>query len=221
MKNQVQIPLPPMNIQQQIVSECEKVDAECEKAKTEILKVRKNIQQNISFNTGVQRTLKEICSMQAGKFVSSELIENQRDEKNQFPCYGGNGLRGYVSTYTHQGTFPIIGRQGALCGNIHLVSGTFHATEHAVVVTPTAEIDVVWLKYLLQALHLNKYSTGTAQPGLSVKKIQDLSCYVPTLDEQNAIVAKIQKFEQQIDAAQKVLDSAFVRKQAILDKYLQ
>ena len=44
---------------------------------------------------------------------------------------------------------------------------------------------------------------------------------VPTLDEQNAIVAKIQKFEQQIEAAQKILDSAFARKQAILDKYLQ
>ena len=44
---------------------------------------------------------------------------------------------------------------------------------------------------------------------------------VPTLDEQNAIVAKIEKFEQQIDAAQKILDSAFARKQAILDKYLQ
>jgi len=32
---------------------------------------------------------------------------------------------------------------------------------------------------------------------------------------------KIQKFEQQIEATQKILDSAFARKQAILDKYLQ
>ena len=44
---------------------------------------------------------------------------------------------------------------------------------------------------------------------------------IPSPEDQNAIVAKIQKFEQQIDAAQKVLDSAFARKQAILDKYLQ
>ena len=165
--------------------------------------------------------LKEICSMQAGKFVSPKLIMNRQDEINRYPCYGGNGLRGYVATCTHNGTFPLIGRQGALCGNVHLVSGLFHATEHAVVVTPSAEIDVVWLKYLLQALNLNNYSTGTAQPGLSVKKILDLPCNVPTLDEQKAIVVKIEKFEQQIDAAQKILDSAFARKQAILDKYLQ
>ena len=49
----------------------------------------------------------------------------------------------------------------------------------------------------------------------------DYPLFVPSLDEQNAIVAKIQKFEQQIEAAQKILDSAFARKQAILDKFLQ
>ena len=43
---------------------------------------------------------------------------------------------------------------------------------------------------------------------------------VPTRGEQKAIVEKIQKLEQQIENAIKILDSASSRKQTILDKYL-
>ena len=61
-----------------------------------------------------------------------ELLKNEKYQPN--PCFGGNGLRGYVSDYNREGIFPIIGRQGALCGNINLASSKFYATEHAIVV---------------------------------------------------------------------------------------
>lgn len=92
-----------------------------------------------------------------------------------FPCYGGNGLRGYTKTFTHDGHFPLIGRQGALCGNERIVHGKFHATEHAVVVKANASINVNWLYHQLKLLNLNQYATGVAQPGLSVQKILNVS----------------------------------------------
>ena len=44
-----------------------------------------------------------------------------------YPCFGGNGIRGYVDTYIAEGVYPIIGRVGALCGNIQLSQGKFYA----------------------------------------------------------------------------------------------
>ena len=64
------------------------------------------------------RTLGQACHMQAGKFVPAAEIHDKYMQ-GLFPCYGGNGLRGYTATFTHNGKYSLIGRQGALCGNIN------------------------------------------------------------------------------------------------------
>ena len=77
--------------------------------------------------------IKSIFSMQAGKNVTSADINSEQNDIFKYPCYGGNGLRGYVKGYNTEGTYPLVGRQGALCGNVNIASGQFWATEHAVV----------------------------------------------------------------------------------------
>ncbi len=76
--------------------------------------------------------LKYVVAMKSGEQITAERIE----EVGPYPVFGGNGLRGFTNTYTHEGNFPLIGRQGALCGNINYAAGKFWASEHAVVVTP-------------------------------------------------------------------------------------
>ena len=116
-----------------------------------------------------------------------------------YPCFGGNGIRGYVADYTHDGEFPLIGRQGALCGNVNLASGKFHATEHAVVVQPKIEMNVHWLYYALNAMNLGQYATGAAQPGLAVSKLETLSIEIPNISEQNKIAQTLYKVEQLVN----------------------
>ena len=142
--------------------------------------------------------LGEVCLLKAGKFVSANDISPEYN-KGLYPCFGGNGIRGYVADYTHDGEFPLIGRQGALCGNVNLASGKFHATEHAVVVQPKIEMNVHWLYYALNAMNLGQYATGAAQPGLAVSKLETLSIEIPNISEQNKIDQTLYKVEQLVN----------------------
>ena len=92
--------------------------------------------------------------MAAGKAKPTNQIKSEQFE-GSYPCFGGNGVRGYVDEYNQDGTFSIVGRQGALCGNINIASGKFYATEHAVVTTLFTGIDFNWSNYTLEALNLN------------------------------------------------------------------
>ena len=142
--------------------------------------------------------LGEVCLLKAGKFVSANDISPEYN-KGLYPCFGGNGIRGYVADYTPDGEFPLIGRQGALCGNVNLASGKFHATEHAVVVQPKIEMNVHWLYYAINAMNLGQYATGAAQPGLAVSKLETLSIEIPNISEQNKIAQTLYKVEQLVN----------------------
>jgi len=133
--------------------------------------------------------LKFIAHLKSGDFITSGSIE----QSGEFPVYGGNGLRGYSSSFTHEGAFILIGRQGALCGNIHLASGCFWASEHAVVTTLKAGYNIEWLAELLRIMNLNQYSVSAAQPGLAVENIQNLHIPVPDFVEQKEIAEFLAK----------------------------
>ena len=140
-----------------------------------------------------------VFRLKAGKFISSSEIK----ETGKYPCFGGNGIRGYVDHYNKEGKFPLIGRQGALCGNINIADGRFYATEHAVVADGGELIDSDCAAYFLKQLNLNQYATKTAQPGISVKRISETPFPLPSLEEQRRIVTKINQFFEQIDCAEK------------------
>lgn len=217
----IQIPLPDsLDIQQQIVSECEKIDEEYANAQEQIEESKSKISEAMQNVKGETRKLKDICQMKAGKFVAAQDIFAEQEE-GMYPCYGGNGLRGYTKDYTHDGIYPLIGRQGALCGNVCMAKGKFHATEHAVAVTPNSDIDVYFIRYALENLNLNQYSTGTAQPGLSVKMILEVECVIPSLIDQQKIVKQIETYEAAIAEAKAVMDSCAERKKMVLEKWLR
>lgn len=134
-----------------------------------------------------------IFSLQAGKNITAVDIYETPSPKHPFKCYGGNGIRGYVGSNNKSGYYALIGRQGALCGNVNFAKGDFYATEHAIVVDHYQICDVLWSGFFIRALNLNKQATATAQPGLAVKNIVKLLIPLPPLAEQKRIVAKIEE----------------------------
>ena len=156
--------------------------------------------------------------MRSGDGITAESIT----PVGAYPVYGGNGQRGYTSEYTHDGTFVLIGRQGALCGNVHLARGRFWASEHAVVTTVRSGYLPEWLGAILTVMDLNQYSIAAAQPGLSVERVLALRLPVPPVSEQAAIVRFLdhadRRIRRYIRAQQKLIALLEEQKQAIINQ---
>lgn len=143
-----------------------------------------------------RKRLKYVASLKSGDSITADSIA----EDGEYPVFGGNGVRGYTSAYTHCGNYALIGRQGALCGNINYASGCFWASEHAVVVEVRSEADATWLGELLRAMNLNQHSQSAAQPGLAVDVIANLEIPVPPVHEQRAIAGYVIRETARLDA---------------------
>lgn len=161
-------------------------------------------------------SITEIASLKAGKsFNKHDAID--KPTVGYYPCYGGNGQRGYLPYYNQEGKYNIIGRQGALCGCINVAEGKFYATEHAVIVTPINVSDFEFLHESLIRANINQYATGAAQPGISVTNVNSqLTLNYPIYEEQKAIGKYFTSLDSQISASTSRLTSLKQMKAASL-----
>jgi type I restriction enzyme, S subunit len=143
-----------------------------------------------------RKKLKYVASLRSGESITSDSITPE----GHYPVFGGNGLRGYTTTFTHRGDYVLIGRQGALCGNVNYASGEFWASEHAIVAHIRDGSETRWLGELLRSMNLNQYSESAAQPGLSVDVIANLEIPVPPIEDQRAIARYVEGEATHIDA---------------------
>lgn len=240
--NSIPIPLPPSSEQQRIVDRIEylfsKLDAAKEKAQSVLdsfetrkdailhkaftgeLTAKWRAEHGLNLDAWEKCLLGEVFDLQAGKNISASKINGTKTSEFQYPCFGGNGIRGYVETFNREGLHPIIGRQGALCGNVNLASGQFYATEHAVVVNYKRKTATTWAVQYLRFLNLNQYATATAQPGLAVGNIIKVPVtYIP-YEEQCELASIIDslfaKEQQAKEAAEAVLEKIDLLKKSIL-----
>ena len=163
------------------------------------------------------RKLKHIAKLQSGETISSDNFTEAG-----YPVFGGNGFRGYTNRYTNDGDYVLIGRQGALCGNVNYAHGQFFASEHAVVVYPYYKENLVWLGEVIRASNLNQYSQSAAQPGLAVSMIQNISYPYPPEKEREKIASFLKNHLSQIDMAiancQKQISLLQERKQIVINE---
>ena len=165
----------------------------------------------------VTKDLEDVFVLKAGDFTAASDISDKPTETKIYPCYGGNGIRGYVDEYNQEGAYSLIGRQGALSGNVQYAYGKFKNTEHALLVTPKIEMNSIWLNQLLVNLDLKRYQTGAAQPGLSVKNLQDIQVISVPIELQNQFA----DFVAQVDKSKVAIQAALDKTQLLFDSLMQ
>lgn len=198
--NDIIIPLPPLEIQREIVRVLDKFTMLSAELSAELLARQKQYgcyrEKLLSFNSDMQYLpFGEVCTLKAGKAISSYDISPTQTAEKSIPCYGGNGLRGFVKEANQNGNKSLIGRQGALCGNVCYATGDYYATEHAIVVTDIGNFNSRFLYHLLTYKQLNQYKTAGAQPGLSVSRLETILLPVPPIEMQNRIAHVLDNFD--------------------------
>lgn len=156
----------------------------------------------------VEKKIGELCSIfKSGEAITSENIF----EKGLYPVFGGNGLRGYTNSFTHDGFYFLIGRQGALCGNINRTKEKAFISEHAIAVEANETSDTEWLAQRLDYYNLNKLSESSAQPGLAVNKVIKFKLFIPSKPEQEKIASFLTAVDTKIEQ--------LTCKEKLLEKY--
>ena len=162
-----------------------------------------------------QRKLGELSSeFKSGDFISASEIA----ETGKYPVFGGNGLRGFTDRYNHDGEYALIGRQGALCGNVNYSVGKSYFTEHAIAVKAGKTNETRFLYYLFSTMNLGQYSGQSAQPGLAVGNLIELENVVPNKAEQSKISSVLTALDTLITLHQRKLEKLQNIKKSCLEK---
>lgn len=201
--SQIEVPVPPLDIQHEIVrilGSFVELEAELEARRIQYtyyrdqLLSRENLEIMASTTIGL-RPLSDVLEMKAGIHIPASKIHSRQTDESPYPCYGGNGLRGYVASPNQNGDKILIGRQGALCGNICAASGHFYATEHAIVSTCSNELLPRYAFHMLTNANLNQYKSQGAQPGLAVGNLKQVEFPIPPLPVQQRVVDILDRFD--------------------------
>lgn len=240
----LEFPLPPLAEQQRIVEQIENLFSMLDEAKEKAQEALESISNRKSailvnafsgkltekwrnkkgYNIDSWESCKisDVFDLKAGKNISATKIVEEQDATHRYQCFGGNGVRGYVEEYNQDGDFCIIGRQGALCGNINVARGQFYATEHAVLVKYKKPVYLLWAEHYLRYMNLNQYATSVAQPGLAVGKINEVHMIYVPYEEQCEIGNNIESLFTKEDSVKAnievVIEKIEILKKTILAK---
>ncbi|WP_179994610.1 N-6 DNA methylase [Acinetobacter sp. YH16053] len=211
------IPLPPLEVQQKIVEECEVVDLTLDSESQKIVTAHEKIKDIIE-----NAKTTAIHKFKIGQLLALEYGKSLPEAKRiagEVPVMGSNGISGYHNESLCDSPAVIVGRKGS-AGKVTYIERACFPIDTTFYVKPLIESNMKFIYYLLNSLGLEKSIVGIGVPGINRNDIYQLEVPNIPYDEQVKIIQKIEALEMQIAQAQQVIDAAPQQKQAILQKYL-
>lgn len=235
-------PVPPMEIQEQIVAECQKVDNEVSNAQLTTKTAKQSIEGIINSTTG------NLVKLDEKLLNINQYAINPHDYAEKMFTYvdidsvgKGNGVISYVNTVKGSDA-PSRARRLVKSDSIiistvrpYLKGFAYIAQEvedsvfsTGFLVLQSKNENMIMMKYLYSLVmfsndlmrQMEEAMPKSAYPSINKTDLTNFKIPLPPIGEQKEIVARIEEFEQQIVQAQQVIDNAKAQKQAILNKYL-
>jgi len=163
------------------------------------------------------------CGAQLFAWSSGKFLPKKKQGNGPFPIYGGNGITGYHSEYLVDHSTIVIGRVGALCGNVYITSGKAWVTDNAIYASyiPTT-LNLPYTHMVFSQANMNTNAGGSGQPFVNQAVLNKVAVPLPPLTEQHEIVHRVEALFKLADAIEKRVVAAIPRAekltQAILAK---
>ncbi|WP_341521386.1 restriction endonuclease subunit S [Pseudomonas sp. G.S.17] len=144
--------------------------------------------------------IKWYAGIKSGENLPASDIESAQDENFCYPVYGGNGILGYAKRFNLISAAIVIGRVGALCGNIHKVMDSSWISDNALILsTNTSVFSLDYISLCLGARNLNTLADKNAQPLITGTKVTNERIPIPPFDEQREIQRHVIELMEQFE----------------------
>ena len=222
----LQIPVPPLEMQQKITDECETVDQETEQAHQTISATKQQIEEKVQsvINAGYQmKKIEDIAEkLIAGGDVPKNNFSQIKTDKFNIPIFANGvkdkGLYGYTNIVKIKKPSITISARGTI-GYTEVRNEMFYPIVRLIVLTPNVDlVNIFYLKHIISRIDFT--NSGSVIPQLTVPKVRSVQIPVPPLNIQQQLAAEVEQIETEITQAQAVIDKATERKNAILTNYL-
>lgn len=195
----LEIPLPPLEIQKEIVAEIEGYQKIINGARAVVDNYKPHIPIDPEWPLF---SLGDVFKLSSGRGLTQAMMH-----LGPYSVYGGNGLSGKHSEYFVQEPVIVIGRVGAYCGAVHISEPLSWITDNGLYVTDyKINVKQKFLAQLLRQLDLNKYAKAGGQPSISQTIIYEQRVALPTLEVQNSIVAEIEAEQALVNANRELIE---------------
>jgi type I restriction enzyme M protein len=194
----LKIPLPPLEVQQEIVAEIEGYQKVIDGAR----QVVDNWKPQIEIDPDWPMVkLGEVITLQRGYD-----LPKQEWKDGNYPIVGSNGIIGYHNAYKETGPGVVTGRSGTI-GKVHYISDEYYWPHNtSLFVKDFKGNNKQFIRYLLQSIDLKSLGERTAAvPSLDRKNAHQLSVSLPPFEIQQKIVDEIEDERKLVDGCRELM----------------
>jgi type I restriction enzyme, S subunit len=147
----------------------------------------------------IESTLNEYLTFKNGK------SSPERTDSGHLPVYGSNGVIGYSEKVNSPDHSLIVGRVGSYCGSVYHTETECWVTDNAIIGLPKTKEESEFWYYMLTALNLNNYRSGSGQPLLNQRTLNSISTRVPESSLQRSRIGRfLWSFDEKINLNQQI-----------------
>ena len=195
----IKIPLPPLEIQEQIVAELDNYQKIIDGAK----QVVENYKPTFRIDSEWEKVnFKKVCTLEYGKALP------KRDRKQgKYPVMGSNGISGYHNEYLIKGPAIIVGRKGSAGEVVWEERNCFPIdTTYYIRLNKPQNTSLKFIYFVLKSFKLQNIKNGAGIPGLNRNDVYlKYKIPLPSLEIQQQIVNRIENEQKAINSNKELI----------------